>query len=78
MSLTVARLPILTQLVATGGPTEGKVAFIAVFALLLVWLLIMPQRLVGEMEARLPWWRRTRVWAIMIVLIEIVVYYRWG
>ncbi len=65
-------------ILATGGPIEGKAAFIGVFILLLVWLLVMPRRLIGETETRLPWWRNTRVWAVLIVLVEIMVYYRWG
>ncbi|NLX98836.1 MAG: hypothetical protein GXY83_21980 [Rhodopirellula sp.] len=78
MNGIMAQSFISAWLVAAGGPIEGKVAFIGVFAILLVWLLLMPRRLVVEEGTNLPWWQNTRYWAILIVLIEIAVYYRWG
>ena len=63
---------------AAGGPWAGKAAFIAVFALVLVWLLLVPGRLIGQTGARPPWWRNTRVWAILVAAVQILVYLRWG
>jgi hypothetical protein len=63
---------------AAGGPWLGKAAFIGVFVLLLVWLVLMPARLIGDAGERLPWWRNTRVWAIAVTVIQILVYLRWG
>jgi len=65
-------------LLATGGPTAGKLAFVGVFVLLLIWLMVLPRRLLRDSDARPPWWRNARVWAIAITLIQIVVYLRWG
>ena len=65
-------------LFAASGPWLGKAAFVGVFVLVLVWLVLMPGRLIGQADGAPPWWRNTRVWAILIALIEIAVYLRWG
>ena len=65
-------------LLAAGGPWAGKLAFIGVFVLLLVWLLLMPGRLIGQIDRPPPWWRNTRVWAIVVSVVQILVYLRWG
>ena len=65
-------------LLATGGPWWGRLAFIAVYVVLFVWLLLIPGRLIGSADGRPPWWRNARVWAILVCLIQIVVYLRWG
>ena len=73
--------PILastTAVLATTGPLAGKLAFVAVFVLLLIWLLLMPARLIGHTDGRPTWWRNTRIWAILVTVIQIVVYLRWG
>ena len=67
-----------TALLATTGPWEGKLAFVLVFVLLLIWLLLMPARLIGQADGRPPWWRNTRVWAILVTVMQIVVYLHWG
>ena len=68
----------VAALLATGGPLLGKAAFIAVFVILLIWLLLMPGRLIGHADARPPWWRNTRVWAVVVTVIQILAYLRWG
>jgi hypothetical protein len=78
MSPMTTPLAAATGLMATTGPTAGKLAFIAVFVLLLVWLLLMPGRLVGHADVRPPWWRNARVWAIVVTVIQVLVYVRWG
>ena len=65
-------------LLAPGGPWLGKAAFIGVFVVLLVWLLLLPARFIGNADGRPPWWRNTRVWAILVCLIQILVYWHWG
>jgi len=67
-----------TALLATNGPWAGKAAFIGVFVVLLIWLALMPDRLIGHVDGRPPWWRNTRFWAIVVTVIQIVVYLRWG
>jgi hypothetical protein len=56
----------------------GKAAFVGVFVVLLVWLLLIPDRLIGNVDGRPPWWRNARVWAILVCLTQIVVYLRFG
>ena len=63
---------------ALGGPPAGKAAFIGVFVLVLIWLLLMPRRLIGQGDGPPPPWRNTRVWAIMIAVVEIAVYAYFG
>ena len=74
-------IPFLDQLesiIATSGPPAGKAAFIAVFVAVLMWLLILPDRLLNDSAIRPPWWRNTRFWAIAVTLVQIVVYLNWG
>ena len=66
------------ELLATGGPWLGKAAFIAVYVVLFVWLLLLPARLIENADGHPPWWRNTRFWAILVCLIQMVVYLRWG
>jgi hypothetical protein len=61
-----------------GGPWAGKLAIMAVFAAVLVWVLLMPARLIGEGDEPLPWWKNARFWAALIAVIEICVYFRFG
>ena len=56
----------------------GKAAFIGVFVVLLIWLLLLPARFIGNADGRPPWWRNTRFWAILVCLIQILVYWHWG
>ena len=71
----VSNAPVL---LASGGPWLGKLTFIGVFVVLLVWLLFVPDRLIGNVDGRPPWWRNARVWAILVCLTQIVVYLRFG
>ncbi|HID76055.1 MAG TPA: hypothetical protein EYP56_08675 [Planctomycetaceae bacterium] len=59
------------------GPLMGRAAFVGVFVLLLIWLLVMPRRLVAP-EGEPAWWRSPRVWAVAVTAIQILVYLRWG
>jgi hypothetical protein len=56
----------------------GKLAFIGVFVVLLVWLVLAPDRLIGNVDGRPPWWRNARVWAILVCVTQIIVYLHWG
>jgi hypothetical protein len=60
------------------APLAGKAAFIGVFVALLVWLLLLPPRLIDEQGQRCPWWRNVRFWAVVVTLAQIGVYYFWG
>ena len=77
-ALALSAFVIPPVLLASGGPWLGKLTFIGVFVVLLVWLLFVPDRLIGNVDGRPPWWRNTRVWAILVCLTQIVVYLRFG
>ncbi len=55
----------------------GKAAFMSVFALLILILLFLPASMLNQ-PTRLPKYRQARFWAILIALIQILVYARWG
>jgi hypothetical protein len=62
-------------LVAAGAATpQGKWAFVAALALLLVWLILMPRRLIGQAAGAPPWWRNVRFWAAVVAAAQVVVY----
>ncbi|MCL4176440.1 MAG: hypothetical protein KJ072_01660 [Verrucomicrobia bacterium] len=67
-SLLMAALPTWT----------GKAAFIGAFVLLVVVLVLLPPRLAGETGRVVPWWRRVRLWAVVVALIQIAIYACWG
>lgn len=60
------------------APLGGKAAFVGVFVVLLLWLLFLPASLVGQQGPRGPWWRNVRFWAVVVTLVQIWVYSRWG
>lgn len=60
------------------GPIWGKAAFVGVFAALLIWLLLLPARLIDPEGARRPWWCNARFWAILVTIAQIGVYVIWG
>jgi hypothetical protein len=66
---------------AEAAPLAGRLAFAAVFAALIVWLLIMPVALRGEggtAERSKPAWRRARVWAVVIAALQLAIYLFWS
>ena len=63
---------------ASGGPPVGKAAFIGVFVLVLIWLILLPARLIGHTDGPPPPWRNARIWAIMVAAVEIAVYAYFG
>lgn len=71
-------LATATPLLAVAGPWAGKLAFVAVFVALLVWLILMPARLIGQADGTPRWWRNARVWAIVVTVIQIAAYAWWG
>ena len=71
-------LPSVVAALVSGGPVWGKAAFIGVFVLLLIWLLALPDRLIGHDRGTVPWWRSARVWAIGVVIAQILIYLGWG
>jgi hypothetical protein len=51
----------------------GVAAFAGVYVLLFLWLCFMPSRLLDEPAGR-PWWKSSRLWAIVIATVQILVY----
>lgn len=56
----------------------GKAAFMTVFALLILVLLKLPTSLVEATSPLPPWYRRVRLWAIVIATVQIIVYACWA
>jgi len=63
---------------ASAAPLGAKAAFVGVFALLLVWLLFLPTRLIDKEGLSRPWWRNVRFWAVVVTIAQICVYLYWG
>jgi hypothetical protein len=60
------------------SPWMGKAAAMGVFALLILVLICMPAHLAGKSEGKPRWWRNVRVWAVLIALVQIIIYAWWG
>ena len=60
------------------APVLGKAAFVSVFVVLLVWLLLLPARLIDQEGVRRPWWRNVRFWAVVVTIAQIWVYSCWS
>ena len=56
----------------------GRLVFAGVFALLIIWLIVIPRHRIGQEERVPPCWRNVRVWAIAIAASQIAVYLLWG
>jgi len=62
----------------SGGPFWGKAAIVSVFALILIWLMVMPARFIGQEKEKPPFWKNARYWAIVVAVCEIFIYIRFG
>lgn len=61
------------------GTMTGNLAVAFVFVLLILLLIFLPDSVRNMLkEEQLPWWRRTRIWAILIAAIQVVVYLAFG
>jgi hypothetical protein len=58
---------------ARSSGSWGKWVFAATLALLLVWLIFMPRRLIGQAPG-VPWWRSVRLWAIVVCVMQLAIY----
>ncbi len=78
--LTIATSSAITFPLAEvgGGPLAGRLAFMGVFVVLLIWILLMPARLIGQEDDPAAWWKNARFWAALIAVIEIGVYWQFG
>ena len=56
----------------------GRGIFVAVFALLGIWLFIIPaSRLWGDAPPP-PWYRNVRFWAVLVAAVQMTVYLLWA
>jgi len=69
--------PVLSVQPSTSD-SVGKWVFVAALGLLLIWLLVMPRRLIGQSKQVPPWWKNVRVWAIVVCIVQLWVYWRFG
>jgi hypothetical protein len=69
---------VLQAVPVAESASAGKAAFIGTFLLLVVVLALLPPRLAGEAGRMVPWWKRARLWAILIALTQMVIYACWG
>jgi len=61
------------------GTIAGKLAVAAVFSLLILLLILLPNSVRNMLkEEQLPWWKRTRLWAMVIAAIQVLVYLTFG
>ena len=56
----------------------GKWVFVAALGLLLLWLVMMPRRLIGQQQKVPPWWRNVRIWAVVVTVVQMWVYLYYG
>lgn len=56
----------------------GRLVYAGIFAVLVVWLIVIPRERIGQADHVPPWWRNVRVWAIAIASSQIAVYLLWG
>jgi hypothetical protein len=77
-SVLTSTIVALAEAAPKAAGFSGKWAFVAVLALLLVWLVLMPRRFIGQAQGVPPWWRNVRVWAIVVALLQLGIYLYWG
>lgn len=68
---------ITTALLADTSLWLGRAAFIAVYVVLAIGLMLMPAKILDEEEGR-PWWKSLRAWAMAIIAVQVSVYWYWG
>ena len=57
---------------------DGKWVFVGALGLVLLWLIVMPRSLIGQAKSIPPWWRNVRIWAIVICVVQIWIYWRFA
>jgi len=72
--LTIALLAASDEISRQAVVSHGKWFFVGALALLLVWLICMPRRLIGHAKDVPPLWRNVRVWAITLCVVQMFVY----
>lgn len=63
---------------AETAPLAGRLAFAGVFAAVIVWLMVIPSSHLTEEDQSPAWWRRSRVWAVMVAATQMLIYLLWS
>lgn len=69
-------VPLLAQS-GIDDRTIGKYLFAGVFAVVIVWLVMIPADRIGQAERVPPWWKNVRVWGIFVATTQLLVYLLW-
>jgi hypothetical protein len=56
----------------------GQAAFIGVFLVVLVSLLLLPREFIQSGGPAPVWWKSVRVWAVVVCSIQILIYWVFG
>ena len=59
------------------APLAGRLAFASVFVALIVWIILIPAERLGHQGQRIPVWKNTRTWAVLVATVEALVYLLW-
>ena len=69
-------LPLLAQS-EIDDRAIGKYLFAGVFAVMIVWLIVIPADRIGQAHAVPPWWKNVRFWGIFVATTQLLVYLLW-
>ena len=78
MNAISAVLLATAQMAPAVRGSSGKWVFVAALGLLLLWLVMMPRRLIGQQQEVPPWWRNVRIWAVVVTVVQMWVYLYYG
>ena len=65
------------NLFALSDVAVGRWVFALVFALLAIWIFLIPAERIGQ-TGPVPLWRNVRFWAVLVALTQVVIYFWWG
>ncbi len=65
-------------MLAQSAPIAGRLAFAAVFACLVVWLLVIPSSHLTEEDESSLWWKKSRTWAVIVATSQLLIYLFWS
>lgn len=72
----ISHLPLISTLTQS-SPLAGRLAFASVFALLLIWLLVVPSSRLMEADTSPAWWKKSRTWAVIVAASQMLIYLFW-
>ena len=69
--------PMIAQLALIDNVDVGRWLFAGLFAVLFVWILLIPRRLLGQEQRVPPWWKNVRVWGLVVAATQMTIYILW-